>query len=63
MDTYGHLFPGQEAKTVARFGPLMGDGPDVLLGTGTADTTASARNRHQPKSQQPGCFSQRVGAI
>jgi hypothetical protein len=25
MDTYGHLFPGQEAETVAKFGALMGE--------------------------------------
>ncbi len=62
MDTYGHLFPGQEAKTVARFGDLMGDGPEALQATGTADATASARYRHQPKSQQSECFSQRAGA-
>ncbi len=30
MDTYGHLFPGQEAETVARF-PAMLDGEPTTL--------------------------------
>lgn len=34
MDTYGHLFPGQEADTVAKF-PDMIDGPVALQATGT----------------------------
>ena len=48
MDTYGHLFPGQEAETVARFGKLMdGDGgPEKLRATGTDD-------RHVSPSQYP----------
>ena len=41
MDTYGHLFPGQEAETVARFSDLLSnDQPHVLRATGTTDTTA-----------------------
>ena len=41
MDTYGHLFPGQEAETVARFSDLLGnDQPNVLRATGTTDATA-----------------------
>ena len=41
MDTYGHLFPGQEAETVARFSDLLGnDQPHVLRATGTTDATA-----------------------
>ena len=27
IDTYGHLFPGQEADAVARFPAMMSDGP------------------------------------
>ena len=50
MDTYGHLFPGQEAETVARFGVLMGtDEPEALRATGTADATAD-RQRHCQQS-------------
>ena len=41
MDTYGHLIPGQEAETVARFSDLMGnDQPNVMRATGTTDATA-----------------------
>src|SRR5262249_3643532 len=37
MDTYGHLFPGQEAEAVARFPDLFGDDPaaQALKATGT----------------------------
>ena len=35
MDTYGHLFPGQEAETVARFPDLLEIVPDALKATGT----------------------------
>ena len=37
MDTYGHLFPGQEADTVARLPEMMGDVPEALQATGTED--------------------------
>ena len=38
MDTYGHMFPGQEADTVKRFYAVMDDGPSVMRVTGTADS-------------------------
>jgi len=41
MDTYGHLFPGQEADTVARFPQMLGDAPEAQQATGTADAAAS----------------------
>ena len=41
MDTYGHLFPGQEAETVARLPEMLGDGPEALRATGTCDATAA----------------------
>ncbi len=38
MDTYGHLFPGQEADTVARFPNLLSNPlPRVMQATGTYD--------------------------
>ena len=40
MDTYGHLFPGQEAETVARLPDMLGDGPEALRATGTCSATA-----------------------
>jgi Phage integrase family len=35
MDTYGHLFPGQDAATVARFPSMMASEPVALRATGT----------------------------
>ena len=35
MDTYGHLFPGQEAEAIARFPDMLGEGPIQLRATGT----------------------------
>ena len=38
MDTYGHLFPGQDAEAVASLPDIMGDGsdaPEALPATGT----------------------------
>jgi len=35
LDTYGHLFPGQEADAVAQLGKLLGDDPQAMQATGT----------------------------
>lgn len=35
MDTYGHLFPGQDAATVARFPRMVASEPAALRATGT----------------------------
>jgi len=40
MDCYGHLFPGQEAETVARLPAMLTDAPGVLAATGTDDSHA-----------------------
>lgn len=43
MDTYGHLFPGQEADAVARMPNILGDdtgAPESLRATGTDGETA-----------------------
>ena len=51
MDTYGHLLPGQEAETVARFSDLLGnDQPTALRATGTTDASAD-RPAKQPKKR------------
>ena len=50
MDTYGHLIPGQEAETVARFSNLMGhDQPNVLRATGTMDEKAGGSDKPSEK--------------
>jgi len=41
MDTYGHLFPGQEADTVARLPGMLADAPETLAATGTEDAAPS----------------------
>jgi integrase len=35
MDTYGHLFPGQDAATVAKFPSMLSSQPIFLTATGT----------------------------
>ncbi len=55
MDTYGHLFPGQDAATVARFPNMLSDEPEVLRATGTMDVTPiAAAEGAQHKAQQLG---------
>jgi integrase len=39
MDTYGHLFPGQDAATVARFPNMVASEPVALRATGTEDAS------------------------
>jgi hypothetical protein len=41
MDTYGHLFPGQEAETVARLPEMFFDTPQANQATGTYDIAAA----------------------
>jgi hypothetical protein len=40
MDTYGHLFPGQDAATVARLPNMLAGEPEALRATGTDGATA-----------------------
>jgi integrase len=52
MDTYGHLFPGQEADAVGRL-PSMLSGPIVaLLATGTDDQAADPPESAQRQAQR-----------
>ena len=39
MDTYGHLFPGQEAEAISRFSLFMGTRLFPLAATGPEDNT------------------------
>jgi integrase len=43
MDTYGHLFPGQEAETVGRLPDMVGNNEEVLAATGTSDAVAQTQ--------------------
>lgn len=50
MDTYGHLFPSQEAETVARLSNLLGpDQPEALRATGTMDVRAGGSDKPSEK--------------
>jgi integrase len=40
MDTYGHLFPGQDAATIAYFPSMLSDRVKELRATGTTDVLA-----------------------
>lgn len=40
MDTYGHLFPGQEANAVGRMQSMLAGPPEALRATGTDHATA-----------------------
>ena len=66
MDTYGHLFPGQEADTVARFPDMLSDGSEALRATGTADLTVYTPREPHGKSaahaQRAGRYSLRGSA-
>jgi integrase len=59
MDTYGHLFPGQEADTVARFPDMIDGDRQALKATGTADI---GENCAQQYPQQLGRVPVRDGA-
>ena len=56
MDTYGHLFPGQEADAVARLGSMLtetGDSrpPESLRATGTDDLPIDGHENAQRTAQ------------
>jgi hypothetical protein len=52
MDTYGHLFPGQEAEAHRRMRPMLVDPAEILRATGTGDQAAGAPYSAQRLAQQ-----------
>jgi len=62
MDTYGHLFPGQEADTVSRLRDIMTAPEENSKTTGTDDATANAAKGALQLAQQLGRESQRTDA-
>jgi hypothetical protein len=50
MDTYGHLFPGQEADTVARLPITLGDRREALWATGTYGAEAVPHGTEKSRS-------------
>ena len=43
MDTYGHIFPGQETEAVGRLEGFMGPRDERLAATGTMDAVPNAQ--------------------
>ena len=62
MDTYGHLFPGQEADAVAQLGYLLAGPPEALRATGTDNATADTPNGAQRQTQRAGREYRQSGA-
>ncbi len=52
MDTYGHLFPGQEADAVARMRDMLTPLAEALKATGTDDAAAEAPKGAQRVAQR-----------
>jgi hypothetical protein len=55
MDTYGHLFPGQEVDAVAQMQTLLADPvtqPEVLRATGTDDLRVDGQRTAQRQAQR-----------
>ena len=63
MDTYGHLFPGQEDEAVTKLQDVMGTAFATLAATGTDGEPAtghSANNRRRTRNGSGGCDSVRI---
>ena len=54
MDTYGHLFPGQEADAVTRLDDLLPALTDALKADGTDDPAGGRPDKAQRKAQHSG---------
>ncbi len=54
MDTYGHLFPGQEADAVARMRQMLVDPPEALRATGTDSAIGNTPKSAQRQAQRAG---------
>lgn len=54
MDTYGHLFPGQEAEAVGRLREMLLTPPQALRATGTDDASAETAEGAQRQAQRAG---------
>ena len=62
MDTYGHLFPGQEADAVDQLRKMLAVPPEALQATGTDNATADTPQSAQHQAQQSGRETQRSHA-
>ena len=62
MDTYGHLFPGQEADAVGRMREMLVAPPEAMRATGTDGAAADSARGAQHQAQQSGREMGRTGA-
>ena len=62
MDTYGHLFPGQEADAIAKVQDLITAPLEALRATGTDDVGTGGEAEAQRQAQHSGRGSRRHGA-
>ncbi len=62
MDTYGHLFPGQEADAVGRMREMLIAPAKALRATGTDNAAADIPNGAQRQAQRAGRESGQSGA-
>ncbi len=60
MDTYGHLVPGQEAETVARFPSMLPDETEAAQATGTYDVVSASESYSSTYSSRIAKSSERV---
>ena len=65
MDTYGHMFPGQEADAVDRMRKMFAGSPEPLRATGTDDTAVEnsefARSARRSAQDAKPCVSGATG--
>jgi|GEM_PF-1811556 len=62
MDTYGHLFPGQEADAVGRMREMLVAPPEAMRATGTDGAAADSARGAQHQAQQSERETVRRGA-
>lgn len=62
MDTYGHLFPGQEADAISRMRDTFKPPVAQLQATGTDDHDIKAKNSAQRQAQHTGFLNVHLGA-
>lgn len=62
MDTYGHLFKGQESAAVERMHDMLVGPPETLAATGTDDIAASPNEKSQRKRRRAGRGTRRQHA-
>lgn len=60
MDTYGHLFPGEEASAVHHLGEILAEKPEALKATGTDDLAVDGTDPGTHMGQHSACETVRL---